>query len=176
MGIQNCGIDIRQATPDDATAACTLLRQSIEQGCVADHGQRPEVLQAWLGNKTPQTVLTWFSSPSNYAIVAERAGKLLGMALLTPAGKLALCYVQPDTLRSGIGSALLAAVESQARTLNISKLHMHSPASASAFFERNGYVNAGKDKACFGLECDFLWKHLDAVAPPVDKRFCKCSG
>ena len=176
MGMQICGIDIRQATPDDATAACSLLRRSIEQGCAADHGQRPEVLQAWLGNKTTQNVLSWFASPSNYAAVAEQAGQVVGMALLTQAGKLALCYVQPDTLRSGIGSALLAAVEARARAWNISKLHMHSPASASAFFERHGYVNAGKDKACFGLECDFLWKQLDAVEPPARKRFCNCSS
>jgi len=176
MGIQICDIDIRQATPDDATAACALLRHSIEQGCAADHGQRPELLQAWLGNKTPQNVSTWFSSPSNYAVVAEQAGQIVGMALLTPAGKLALCYVQPGLLRSGIGSALLAAVETRARAWNISKLHMHSPGSASAFFERHGYVNAGKDKACFGLECDFLWKQLDAVQAPAGKRFCNCSN
>lgn len=175
MGIQICGIDIRQATPDDATAACTLLRRSIEQGCATDHGQRPEVLQAWLGNKTTQNVLTWVASPSNYVVVADQAGQVVGLALLTQAGKLALCYVQPDTLRSGIGSALLGAVEAQARTWNISKLHMHSPASASAFFERHGYINAGKDKACFGLECDFLWKQLDAAEPPARKRFCNCS-
>jgi GNAT superfamily N-acetyltransferase len=176
MSMQICGIDIRQATPDDATPACALLRQSIEQGCVADHGQRPEVLQAWLGNKTTQNVLSWFASPSNYAVVAEVEGKLFGMALLTQAGKLALCYVQPDTLRSGIGAALLGAVEARARAWDISKLHMHSPASASAFFERHGYVNAGKDKACFGLQCDFLWKQLDAVEPPARKRFCNCSN
>jgi len=176
MGIEIRGIDIRQARPDDATAACRLLRQSIEQGCVADHGQRQDVLQAWLGNKTIQNVSTWFSSPSNYAVVAERDGALVGMALLTPAGKLALCYVQPDLLREGIGRALLAAVESQARAWSISKLHMHSPASASAFFERQGYVNAGKDKACFGLECDFLWKQLDAAEPPACKRFCNCAN
>ena len=36
------GIEIRQATPDDAPAACALLRRSIEHGCVADHAQRPE--------------------------------------------------------------------------------------------------------------------------------------
>jgi GNAT superfamily N-acetyltransferase len=175
MGIQICGIDIRQARPDDAPAACALLRNSIEQGCVADHGQRAEVLQSWLGNKTTQNVLAWFASPSNYAVLAEGDGRLLGMALLTQAGKLPLCYVQPDLLRSGIGSALLTAVEAQARAWNISKLHMHSPASASAFFERHGYVNAGKDRACFGLECDFLWKQLDAVAPPAGKRFCNCN-
>jgi N-acetylglutamate synthase-like GNAT family acetyltransferase len=176
MGIQICGIDIRQATPDDATAACSLLRHSIEQGCAAEHSRRPELLQAWLANKTTQNVSTWFASPSNYAVVAEQAGQLVGLALLTPAGKLALCYVAPGRLRSGIGSELLAAVETRARAANISKLHMHSPASASAFFERHGYVNAGKDKACFGLECDFLWKQLDAATPPERKRFCNCNN
>jgi len=174
------GIEIRQATPTDAPAACALLRRSIELGCVADHGQRPEVLEAWLGNKTPQNVVTWFSSPSNFAVVAERrdgsgAPELVGLALLNQAGRLALCYVQPEALRSGVGRELLAAVECKARAWHIGKLHMHSPASASAFFERLGYVNAGKDRACFGLECDFLWKQLDAAEPPARKRFCNCS-
>jgi putative acetyltransferase len=177
------GIEIRQATPDDAAAACRLLRQSIEHGCAADHGQRQDVLQAWLGNKTTQNVLTWFSSPSNYAVVAERQGEgesgpereLVGLALLTQAGKLALCYVLPELLRGGVGSSLLGAVEVQARAWNIGKLHMHSPVSASAFFERLGYVNAGKDKSCFGLECNFLWKQLDAAETPARKRFCNCT-
>ena len=175
------GIDIRQATPDDAPAACVLLRRSIEEGCEPDHGRRPEILQAWLGNKTTHNVLTWFSSPSNYAVVAERQRaqdgerEIVGLALMNQAGKLALCYVQPGLLRTGIGRALLEAVEAQARAWNISKLYMHCPASASAFFERHGYVNAGKDKACFGLECDFLWKQLDACAAPARKRFCNCS-
>jgi hypothetical protein len=53
---------------------------------------------------------------------------------------------------------------------------MHSPASGSGFFERLGYVNAGKDKSCFGMECDFLWKKLDAAEPPASKRFCSCTG
>jgi putative acetyltransferase len=174
------GIEIRQATPDDAAAACALLRQSIERGCVADHGQRQDVLQAWLGNKTTQNVLAWFSSPSNFAVVAERhihsQRELVGLALLTQAGKLALCYVLPELVRGGIGCELIEAVEARARAWNISKLYMHSPASASAFFERQGYVNAGKDKACFGLECDFLWKQLDAAAPPARKRFCNCGA
>jgi putative acetyltransferase len=168
-------IDIRQATPSDAEAACALLRRSIEEGCAADHGQRPEILQAWLSNKTPQMVTAWFSSPSNYAVVAVRDGKLVGLALLTPAGKLALCYVAPDRLRAGTGRAMMRAIEAQARTWHMTKLHMHCPASASGFFERLGYVNAGKDKACFGLECDFLWKQLDAAEQPARKRFCNCN-
>jgi putative acetyltransferase len=170
------GIDIRQATPGDAQEACALLRRSIEEGCVADHARREDVLQPWLSNKTPQTVATWLSSPSNYAVVAVLGQQLAGLALLTQGGKLALCYVMPGILRSGIGSAMMRAVEAQARAWDIGKLHMHSPASASGFFERLGYVNAGKDKACFGMECDFLWKKLDGAEPPASKRFCSCTG
>ena len=173
------GIEIRQATQDDAPAVCELLRRSIEEGCVLDHGGRPEILQAWLGNKTIQNVLGWLSSSSNFAVVAERdvagAREVAGFALLNQAGKVPLCYVRPDLLRNGVGRALLYALEAQARAWNISKLHMQSPGSASGFFERQGYVNAGKDKACYGLECDFLWKHLDAETVPARKRFCNCS-
>ncbi|UVW27352.1 GNAT family N-acetyltransferase [Massilia sp. H6] len=176
--------DIRQAITGDAGAACALLRRSIEVGCKADHQDLPAVLEAWLGNKTSANVASWFSTPTNHALVAESAGQLLGLCLLTQAGKLALCYVAPEALRSGVGRALLLAAEEQARAWCIAKVHLHSPASASAFFERNGYVHAGKDKSCFGLECDLLWKQLDPKGQPAEvaadraaarKRFCNCA-
>jgi GNAT superfamily N-acetyltransferase len=173
-------IAIRKAVLADAPAACELLRRSIEECCAPDHLRQPAVLDSWLGNKTPQTVATWFSAPSNHALVAERGGELAGLALLTQAGKLALCYVLPEALGGGIGTALLGAIEQQARAWNISKLHLHSPASASGFFERHGYANAGKEKVCYGLECDLLWKRLDVAPAAIDsaarKRFCNCSG
>jgi N-acetylglutamate synthase-like GNAT family acetyltransferase len=173
------GIEIRQALPPDAPAACALLRRSIAEGCAADHLGKPDILDAWLGNKTPENVATWFATPSNYALLAERDGALQGLALLTQAGKVALCYVEPDALRAGVGRALLAAVEQQARAWCIGKLYLHSPASSSTFFERHGYTNAGKEKVCFGLECDLLWKSLK-TDPSCDaaarKRFCNCSG
>ena len=172
------GIDIRKAAPTDAAAACALLRRSIEEVCEPDHRGRPEVLDAWLGNKTPATVAAWFGSPSNHAIVAERDGQLLGLALLTQAGKLALCYVEPGALRSGVGRALLAAVEDQARAWDIRKLHLHSPESCASFYERHGYANAGIEKSCFGLECSLMWKKLDAdpaTGAAARKRFCNCS-
>ncbi|WP_307721745.1 GNAT family N-acetyltransferase [Massilia horti] len=174
------GIAIRKAVAADAPAACALLRRSIEECCARDHHGRPGVLDNWLANKTPQNVATWFTTPSNFAMVAERDGELLGLALLTQAGKLALCYLQPGSLRKGIGQALLAGIEEQARVWCISKLHLQSPASASAFFERHGYCNAGKEVTCFGLECDLLWKRLDAVESAVAgaarSRFCNCSS
>ena len=169
-------IEIRKALPADAAPACNLLRRSIEEGCRADHHGQPAVLDAWLGNKTPATVAAWFAAPANFAVVAESEGRMVGLTLLTPAGKVALCYVLPDALRCGVGRALLAAVEEQARAWNISKLHLHSPAGASAFFERHGYSNAGKDKSCFGLDSDLMWKRLDGASEgSARKRFCNCS-
>jgi putative acetyltransferase len=177
--LEMMGIDIRQAVPTDAPAACRLLRRSIAEGCGPDHVDNPGILDAWLGNKTPENVATWLGTPSNYAVVAERDGELLGLALLTAAGKVALCYVQPEAVRRGVGRAMLDGLERQARAWDIGKLHLQSPPSSSAFFERQGYTNAGKEKACFGLECDLLWKSLKTglcADPAQSKRFCNCSG
>jgi len=175
------GIHIRTAVPDDALAACAVLRRSITECCVQDHQHKPEILDAWLGNKTPDNVATWFALPSNYSLVAECNGAVVGVALLTQAGKLSLCYVLPEALYAGVGKALLAAIEAQARAWDISVLRLHSTASARDFYARNGFIEAGKEKSCYGVECDFFWKKLDAVqAPDADagtrKRFCNCTA
>ena len=52
--------------------------------------------------------------------------------------------------------------------------------SIGNFFERHGYLNAGKEKSCFGLDCDLMWKRLDepgsADEGAARTRFCNCSG
>jgi len=174
------GFNLRVAAPGDELSVCALLRRSIGVGCAPDHRDHPGVLENWLSNKTPQNVRTWLTATGNYMVVAERGTQLLGVALLNQAGKLALCYVDPDTLRQGIGSAMLAAVETQARAWSISKLHLHSPVSAAGFFARQGFADGGKEKACYGLECDLYWKPLNVQpgACPVDARarFCHCTA
>ncbi|PWF41532.1 GNAT family N-acetyltransferase [Massilia glaciei] len=174
------GTEIRIASPEDAPAACAVLRTSIEQCCVQDHKNAPQILDAWLGNKTAQNVASWIASPSNYTLVAERDGEIVGVALLTQAGKLSLCYVLPAVLHSGAGKALLAEVEAQARRWDISVLRLHSTASARAFYLRHGYLDAGKERSCYGVECDFFWKKLTPDAAPTDeqarKRYCGCGG
>jgi GNAT superfamily N-acetyltransferase len=174
MGMQT--IQIRLATVADATAACAVLRRSITECCVLDHQHKPEILTAWLGNKTPANVATWFASPTNHALVAERDGELIGVALLTQAGKLSLCYVLPEVLHTGVGKGLLQAVEIQARQWGMARLRLHSTASARAFYARNGYIAAGVEKSCYGVECDFFWKQLDASScdDGTRKRFCNC--
>lgn len=172
-------IEIRLARPEDAGAACLVLRRSIAECCVADHRSEPAILDSWLGNKTPDNVGSWIASPSNHTIVALRDGEVVGVSLLTQAGKLSLCYLLPEALHQGIGKAMLQAVEMQARAWGISVLRLHSTATARDFYLRQGYISAGKEKSCYGVECDFLWKKLNAD-PAQDcnkpQRFCNCSA
>ncbi|MCG2584019.1 GNAT family N-acetyltransferase [Massilia sp. TS11] len=174
----NSPILVRPAAPQDAAAACLVLRRSILELCVRDHQHDPALLENWLGNKEPATVAAWFSSSANYCVVAERDGQVVGVSLMTLAGKLSLCYVLPEALHSGVGKAMLSHLEAKARELGIGIIRMHCTASALDFFTRHGYIAAGREKACFGLDTDFLWKKLNAVEGDCSKagqRFCPCS-
>ncbi len=172
-------VDIRLAGPEDAADACRVLRRSITECCKPDHRDDPAVLHSWLGNKTPDNVASWIASPSNCMLVAVRDGALVGVSLLTQAGKLSLCYLVPEAQHAGLGKAMLDGLEAQARTWGISVLRMHGTATARAFFIRNGYIVAGKERSCYGVECDFLWKKLDAPETAdanQTARFCNCSA
>jgi len=151
---------------------------------VADHQNDAVILDAWLGNKTPQMVANWFSSPTNFSLVAEEDGELVGVALLTGAGKLALCYLLPEARGKGAGKALLTRMEEQACGWGVKALQLHSTTTGSSFFASQGYVEAGKVRSPYGVETTFYWKQLDA--DPADtsvadgsgkrRRFCNCSS
>lgn len=176
-------LEIRIASSTDAFAACQVLRRSIAECCVRDHRNDATILEAWLGNKTPQMVANWFTSDTNFSAVAVEAGEIVGVALLTRAGKLALCYLLPEARGRGIGAALLQRMEAQAIEWDIKALQLHSTATAEAFYARHGYTRSGNVKSPYGVETIFFWKQLlaDAAspgdpAPAKRKRFCNCNN
>src|SRR5450830_1808320 len=136
MSLDIRSVEIRVAASTDAFAACNVLRRSITECCVLDHRDDPAILGAWLGNKTPQMVANWFGSPTNYCLVAVLDGDVVGVALLTGAGKLALCYLLPEARGHGAGRALLAKMEEQACSWGVKALQLDSTASGASFFRR----------------------------------------
>lgn len=171
--------EIRPATSVDALAACAVLRRSITECCVADHHNDAAILDAWLGNKTPEMVATWFASPTNFSLVATVAEEVVGVALLTRAGKLALSYLLPEARGRGIGKALLAQMENQAREWGVKTVQLHSTAAAVAFYAGQGYIQAGNVRSQYGVDTVFFWKSMDAATQPSDakrKRFCNCNS
>ncbi len=132
----------RVATLEDAESAVALLRASITELCVADHGNDVAILGEWLANKTVEQWQRWVADRTRCTLVAERGGALAGVGALTRGGAIELCYVRPGMQGRGVGVALLFALEAWAATWGLKYLSLNSTSSARTFYERNGYMTA----------------------------------
>ena len=166
-------VEIRIATPRDAACACKVVRRSISECCGEDHGNDAAILEAWLGNKTAENVEAWILSPANFSVVAIAGDAVAGIAMLTRGGKIVLCYVSPEMRFSGIGKALLFALEAQAKQWNLRTLSVISTVTAKTFYAHNGYSQRGTTQTPFGLQLISFSKRLGAGSYPR-KIFCNC--
>jgi N-acetylglutamate synthase-like GNAT family acetyltransferase len=140
-------VAIRRAGVEDTDALVTVLRRSITELCVADHRNDPGVLGAWLENKTAENIRTWIESPRNFMVVAEVGGAVCGVASLGITGGILLCYLLPEVQSTGVGRALLAGLEAEARRLGIRELSLESTVSARGFYSKQGFRPKGGGSA-----------------------------
>ena len=166
-------VEIRIATARDAACACKVVRRSISECCGEDHGNDAAILEAWLGNKTAENVEAWILSPANFSVVAIAGDAVAGIAMLTRGGKIVLCYVCPDRRFSGIGKALLLALEAQAKQWNLRTLTLVSTATAKTFYAHCGYGERGTTQSSIGLDLVSFSKRLGSGSYPR-KIFCNC--
>jgi GNAT superfamily N-acetyltransferase len=103
-------MEIRDAVAEDAPAACEVLRRSISELCVADHGKDATILARWLSNKTPEIVGSWIAQPGSSILVAVEGRTILGVGSVTDKGEINLNYVSPDARFRGVSRALMAAL------------------------------------------------------------------
>jgi GNAT superfamily N-acetyltransferase len=160
---------IRKANPQDADAACKVLRRSIEECCIEDHRGDEVILSSWLANKTPEFIRTWFNPPA-YAVVAEQDGVIVGVALLGGSGVITLNYLLPEARFQGMGKAMLEALEEEADRRGLKELELSSTATAHPFYLRNGYVDTGKRSSMFGLSSPIMMKPLEAGSVPQSSK------
>ena len=74
-------MEIRDAVPVDAPAACEVMRRSISELCEADHRNDPEILRRWLANKTLEIVRSWIIKPGNSVLVAVDGDSILAVGV-----------------------------------------------------------------------------------------------
>jgi GNAT superfamily N-acetyltransferase len=134
---------VREASFEDAVAACEVLHRSIRELCGADHKNDETIVAEWLENKTPENVQEWLASSLTYGVVAELDGTVCGFAMVGMNGTISLCYVVPEVLHCGVGKRMLAALEAQAARWNLRSLRVESTLTAKPFYERNGYASRG---------------------------------
>ena len=151
---------VRKAREEDAKDACAVLRRSIEDLCVADHGGDPSAIQAWLANKTPENVLSWLGAPGQHLVVAEEDGKILGVGAATSAGEITLNYVSPDARFRGVSKAVLTALEAYLRERGRAQSTLSSTRTAHRFYQAAGYADAGNPQTWGKLSCRPMAKTL----------------
>ena len=132
-------MQIRTADPQDAAAACAMVRRSIIELCVADHADDPAILAAWLANKTPADVEAWIANPDNFILLATEGEIILGVGAVTRQGEIILNYVSPDARFRGISKALLRELEAKAAALGNGVCTLTSTLTARAFYVSGGY-------------------------------------
>src|SRR6267378_3897521 len=143
-------LEIRAATPEDAPAACQVMRRSIAELCVADHQNDEAILTRWLGNKTPEIFVSWIRQPDNSLLVAAEGGNILAVGSVTDAGQITLNYVSPDARFRGVSRALLGALEARAVERGNTRCTLISTATARRFYRAAGYVEDGPPQGKFG--------------------------
>jgi GNAT superfamily N-acetyltransferase len=151
MSTEMARFSIRRAAPGDAEAAVCLCRRSITELCLADHQNDPTTLDAWLRNKTSERFIAWLTDEGKCMIVADSGEGVCGVGMVHRTGELGPCYVLPGRQRQGIGTAMLTALEAQARAWGLAKVFLLSTVAARAFYERHGYVATGEGRAGYGI-------------------------
>lgn len=151
--------DISLAVPDDAVAIAALSRRVIEHG----------LEWRW----TPQRVLASMADADTNVVVARRGTDMLGFAVMHYAADeahLLLLATQPRCRRQGVGSMLLAWLESTLRVAGIRTLKLETRsgnAGARAFYQRHGFVETDRRSGYYqGVE-DAV-RYLKPLGSPND--------
>jgi GNAT superfamily N-acetyltransferase len=148
-------VAIRDATPEDAIAACQVLKESISRLCIADHHNDPAILNAWLANKTPEIVAAWAVQKANSLLLAVEGDAVLAVGSVTDAGEITLNYVAPDARFRGVSRALLTALEARAVERGNSRCTLTSTETAHRFYQSAGYVDDGAPAGTFGTSSGY---------------------
>jgi putative acetyltransferase len=127
---------IRHATPADAEGIFRVHRLAIRDATSTHYTS--EQIEAWAGRLSPAS----YSEPiaNKVMFVAVDTGVICGFSQLDPKSSLVeAVYVLPSHLRRGLGSRLLARLESVARASGLTQLTLDASLNSVPFYEHASY-------------------------------------
>jgi GNAT superfamily N-acetyltransferase len=140
----------RPLLPDEATEACTVIRRSIEDLCIADHDGAPEILGPWLANKKPDIVRSWIEGNPGGVIGGVSNQGIGGVGGLLPGGRITMNYVAPWARFRGVSKGMMRALEARAAEQGEGFCTLTSTVTAHAFYLSLGYEDFGEPVVSFG--------------------------
>lgn len=136
------GLVLRPATVFDVFDLSTVLCSSIRELCSADHNNNSQIIAQWTANKTPESLRRWLAG--DHAIwLATLNGRAAGVGAVSPTAEISVLYVAPQAVGQGVGTALLAQLESMAKNAGHQTAHLSSTTTAQGFYVKHGWTSAG---------------------------------
>ena len=156
------GLSIRPAVEADARAIVSLHFASVHHFATGFYPQH--ILDLW---SSPPDERRWdrmrraIASEAEAVVVAECSGMICGFGSVVAAEEeLRSLYVDPGFARRGVGSVLLAHLESVALAHGLRQLHLNASLNAVPFYRTHGFevvrpgvhhLSGGIDMACVAM-------------------------
>lgn len=160
-------IEICTATPSDAGIISRIAERSIRVGCAAEHRNDPGIVAAWVRNNTFAHIHPWLVDPRLRLTVARLQGRPVGVAMASVSGRIAFCYVQPESFRRGVGEALVRDIEAWLRGRGVTRVRLNSTRTSRAFYRRLGFEQSSDAFAIGGVKAIAMHKPLIAPTAKV---------
>jgi GNAT superfamily N-acetyltransferase len=132
-------LTIRQARASDCDSMRDIERSAIVQHYAPTHGA--DTANNWAASLTKDACDRWLAS--GMTIVAEEASALLGFAQFNgETGDVDIC-IHPSAEKRAIAAALLAVVETEARTRGLDSLRLSAMLNSERLYTTSGFVGTG---------------------------------
>lgn len=153
-------VHICKATPADAGIISRIIERSIRIGCALDHRNDPQTVAAWTRNKSIEHIQPWLADSRLYLNLALLQDKPVGVAMAAVSGRIALCYVQPESFRRGAGQALVRDLEGWLIDQGVVQTRLNSTHTSQAFYHHLGYRPCAETFTVAGLHAIPMHKLL----------------
>jgi predicted GNAT family N-acyltransferase len=101
-----------------------------------------------------------FDEGAMHALALDREEKPVGCGRLLPNGSIGRMAVLKDWRRRGVGSALLNALTSKARALELDRVYLHAQTYVKEFYQRHGFTRIGDEFVEAGIPHVTMIKRL----------------
>ena len=134
---------IRRATHTDVSEAIVLFKQTVLYATTNDYNEAQR--QAWA--RKGANLTRWENRiNTQYFLVAEQTGHLVGFGSITTEGYLDVLYVHHNYQGKGVATGLLTQLETWVTQRKLECITTDASITARPFFERHGYQTVNKQE------------------------------
>jgi putative acetyltransferase len=132
-------VTIREMRREEARVFLEIHQAAVRGIAARDYPAA--VVEAWARPITDEVIERFLANrDAEVRLVAEIDGEPVGIgAIVVSLSELRACYVAPNAVRRGVGSALVAEIERIGREHRLDSLELESSTTAEPFYSALGY-------------------------------------